>query len=170
MHALVIPFMALLHRWRGGYPLPYVRNIFVAGPALGLVLWLLGWPWPQAFAWGAGYLLWGIPAWSRWLSLDHVTPASGEGRPIYPDEAVIEWLGRGEMYACLVLRFGLYLIPLAISLGVLGVNPALLALIPAFIVPITLLAWRVHPSDPFMPEELAVGCLWGVAIWSSTWI
>lgn len=85
---LLIPIFAVLNHARGGgawlgvstllEKLPG-RGIFYAAPLSALAAWpVLGWR--DALSFGLTYLLWGIPEWGRWYTLNR-EPRSISGEP-----------------------------------------------------------------------------------------
>lgn len=164
--------MAALHRFRGSGVLNRWLVLALAIPAITASIWALSFPWPVALSWAIGYAVWCSFSWSRWITqIGGVTsPAYGQGRPTYWDEAMIERISFGSPHLAMVNRAALFLVPLAIALFLLGAVWWPLVIIVAVFLPAFMIAWRVHPADPFMVGELIVGASWGASMVAAGWV
>lgn len=166
---LLIPFMAILHRLRGGgFVTMPVKGTYVLWPLVGLAAWGVGAPWPVALAWAIGYLVWIIPGW-----MSHVTAALGIQVPqdqemgAGSDVSLIGLMSFGHPVLACFLRAFVYIVPLAIALANLHVNPAWLLLIVVGFYPAYWIGYRVSRTNLSGPAELIVGALWGIAMWGT---
>lgn len=177
---LLIPVFAVLNHARGGGTLLGIsafidslhgRPIFYAAPIAGLLAWpALGWR--DALIFAAIYLVWGIPEWGRWFTLNRVDrdissgAASWYGKII---EAIGDRVPWGQItdpttgkprndYACFTIRNTVLLAPLAF------ISPwlALLGPLQTFAYAI---GWRLRPvAGGVPPSELTFGAFIGTGV------
>lgn len=162
-----IPACAFLNRLRGGgfFDTRINGKLFVA-PFMAALAWIIGlhtfWPgWWDPLLFGALWLLWAYPRWSRWMALGHSHPSIHA-----PDisERAIEWLGHGNAYACLLLRHTIFLLPMWLAFGW-----AFLALGPVvFLSYVVGWAWFADSKSDALPLcEWISGAAWGAAMMSA---
>lgn len=164
MESLIIPLLAALNRARGDATwLDWLRlpgrTIYYVAPLVGLLAWAIHPPLVAA-AWGAAYLIWGVPAWGRWFDLGRLPQPSDD-----PDEleaAIEQWSG-GSDHLALFLRHLLFIIPgLALVSLASGDWLAIGVAVPAAALFVLAYegAWRWAPRQPILAAELIVGALW----------
>jgi hypothetical protein len=164
IYAILVPWLAVLHRFRGLPPVFPTRTIYWCWALIPPLLMGLGFCWPVALAWGLGYFVWSAPGYMRWASLGRTTEAYGEGRPLTWDEKIIESCHPTPTQG-LIFRGLLWAIPLMVALGLLRENAW-----PVYVVPIVFpLAyqfawWLQKDGDVARIAEPIIGAAWGVAI------
>lgn len=180
---LLIPAFAILNHFRGGGALLGIssfvdslpgRPIFYAAPTAGLLVWP-AFGWLDALIFAAIYLVWGIPEWGRWFTLNRRDRFASSGDASWYGK-IIEWLGdkvtpawlggitdpgtglpRND-YACFTIRNTVLLAPFLFT------DHPTLALLGPLQTFAYAIGWKLRPSGGIPPSELTFGTFIGTGV------
>jgi hypothetical protein len=142
------------------------RALFYVAPLVGLIATAVN-GWALGLVFGAGYLLWGVPAWGRWYDLGRME--APQDRPD-PFERGIEAISFGRDHVALFWRHMFGVAPMTCGLAYLTGDLSALLLAPLFASATVVaydLAWCLWPRSPVIYAEYMNGAMWGFMITSN---
>lgn len=170
---LIIPLMGILNRVRGGGfygdKIPF-KALYAVTPIVGLLALLVGHPVYVSLSFAIAYLIWALPAWSRWYDLGNLPDDYHRTPGVYNSawEKWTDWYAEDD-YEAMIIRHGFFG-GLGVALvSIVALNPIYLCfalLLPWMIVKSYDFAWRFGPKNTAIQNaEILSGMAWGLFIW-----